>query len=428
MSDVGGGNENINIFQLAKQMLSPKTLPHLVLASIMSASIFILVKISDVFGAVASISLSLSYLILAMLANNNTLSNLTTIGEGHLSKTTLSRFFSSFKITVVPLLISAVLFGAILFSIGGKENNWVVPLLGFLFVIWSIAQSISFRVGMVEWFSNGLGDAKLHTYRERISTSSQVVIVQSFSFLTIWIGQMLTEAESMTLKEAFLGGFLFICLTLVVQIFTLWLTKDEREAAGSEKGLAAFSFKWMVIAQLFITWHLFTIYRRTIMDPTSTATLIEEAILMALTVLFAVWSLTTYTVKDGKRLVSEKAALPLAISFAYAYAGSVSVLSVAFDGVNTVLIIGHFLSILTMIFLLNPTLRNSRISSDIISASARFQKDEPITNTTTEQDDDHPPTGEEVWQEDNEIDWDEGNNIAKDTDWDGEDVQDSNDA
>ena len=81
-----------------------------------------------------------------------------------------------------------------------------------------------------------------------------------------------------------------------------------------------------------------------------------------------------------------------------------------------------------MIFLLNPTLRNSRISSDIISASARFQKDEPITNTTSEQDDDHPPTGEEVWQEDNEIDWDEGNNIAKDTDWDGEDVQDSNDA
>ena len=80
------------------------------------------------------------------------------------------------------------------------------------------------------------------------------------------------------------------------------------------------------------------------MDPTNTATVIEEAVLMALTVLFAVWSLTTYTVRDGKRLVSEKASLPLAISFAYAYAGSVSVLSVAFDGIDTVLIIGHFLS------------------------------------------------------------------------------------
>ena len=417
MSDVDAISENINIFQLAKQMLSPKTLPHLIVASMMSSWIFILVKISEVFGAVASVSLSLSYLLIAILANNNTITNLTTLSEEHESKTMLSRFFSSFKITVVPLLISAVLFGVILFSIGGKENNWIVPLLGFLFVIWSIAQSISFRVGMVEWFSNGLGDAKLHTYREKISTSSQIVIVQSFSFLIIWIGQILTEAESMTFKDAFLGGFLFICLTLIAQIFTLWLTKDEREAAGSEKGLAAFSFKWMVIAQIFITWHLFTIYRRTFMDPTNTATVIEEAVLMALTVLFAVWSLTTYTVRDGKRLVSEKAALPLAISFAYAYAGSVSVLSVAFDGIDTVLIIGHFLSIITIIFLLKPTLRNSRISSDIISAPARARKDETNVNTTSEPNDDEQPTTEEEWQEDNEIDWDEGKNIAKDTDW-----------
>ena len=417
MSDVDAISENINIFQLAKQMLSPKTLPHLIVASMMSSLIFFLVKISEVFGAVASVSLSLSYLLIAILANNNTITNLTTLSEEHESKTMLSRFFSSFKITVVPLLISAVLFGVILFSIGGKENNWIVPLLGFLFVIWSIAQSISFRVGMVEWFSNGLGDAKLHTYREKISTSSQIVIVQSFSFLIIWIGQILTEAESMTFKDAFLGGFLFICLTLIAQIFTLWLTKDEREAAGSEKGLAAFSFKWMVIAQMFITWHLFTIYRRTFMDPTNTATVIEEAVLMALTVLFAVWSLTTYTVRDGKRLVSEKAALPLAISFAYAYAGSVSVLSVAFDGIDTVLIIGHFLSIITIIFLLKPTLRNSRISSDIISAPARARKDETNVNTTSEPNDDEQPTTEEEWQEDNEIDWDEGKNIAKDTDW-----------
>ena len=153
------------------------------------------------------------------------------------------------------------------------------------------------------------------------------------------------------------------------------------------------------------------------MDPTNTATVTEEAVLMALTVLFAVWSLTTYTVRDGKRLVSEKAALPLAISFAYAYAGSVSVFSVAFDGIDTVLIIGHFLSIITIIFLLKPTLRNSRISSDIISAPARARKDETNVNTTSEPNDDEQPTTEEEWQEDNEIDWDEGKNIAKDTDW-----------
>ena len=70
------------------------------------------------------------------------------------------------------------------------------------------------------------------------------------------------------------------------------------------------------------------------MSPSDLSTIIEEGLLMAFTVIFAVWSLTTYTVRDGKRLISEHASLPLGISFGYAYAGSVAMLTGTFDNLE----------------------------------------------------------------------------------------------
>jgi|GEM_PF-3250772 len=415
--------ENINIIQLTKRMLSPKTLPHLVVAGFISVLLFYLVNVNDVLTSVAFLSLSLSYLIISALASNSAISKLTTYRPTDSDMSIIKRLFSSFKITIVPLLFAFALIGLVYYSIGGKGNNWVVPALGSLFILWSVAQALSFRVGMVEWLGNGLGDAKLHTYRERISTTSQIVIVQLFAFLIVWIGQTFNSAEKISLGEAFIGGFLFICLSTLVQVVTLWITKQEREAAGNEKGIAAFSFKWMIISQIFITWHLFSVYRQNFMETSSISTIFEESILMALTVLFAVWSLTTYTVNDGKRLVSEEASLPLAISFAYAYAGSVSVLSVAFDGVKGVMTVGHLLSVITMILLLKPTLRNSRISSKIESSSSdnenQLFEDTSKGNETEEEKSKNEDSDE--WQKDDGIDWEEGKNIAKDTDWKNDD-------
>lgn len=271
---------------------------------------------------------------------------------------------------------------------------------------------------MVEWLANGLGDAKLHTYQEKISTASQVIIVQSFAILIIWLGQTVTQSEKLSLQDAILGGFAFIIVSILLQSVTLWLTRDEREAAGGEKGMAGFSFKWMIVAQLFITWHAFSVYRRTWMEPSEWSTIIEEGLLMALTVIFAVWSLTTYTVRDGKRLISEDASLPLGISFGYAYAGSVAMLTGTFDNLKEVMIFGHILSICAMVLLLRPTLRTSRITSDLFATakSVNIKMDENITNDVELKDGENASEDKE-WQEDNEIDWDEGIDLAKGTEW-----------
>ena len=430
--------KQIGFLQLIRNMLSPRTLPHIIMIAVISSILLFLVSTQEVLVAMSFISLSISYILVSMLSNNSMIQSLTKLPEEKGDSQWIVRFLFSFRITIVPILIAAVIVGLLWSFTGGNDNGWISPALASLFIVWSIAQAASFRTGMVEWLANGLGDAKLHTYQEKISTASQVVVVQVFALVILWLGQIISQAEKMTLQDALLGGFAFIIVSIILQATTLWLTRSEREASGNEKGMAAFSFKWMIVAQLFITWHAFSIYRRTAMSPSDISTIIEEGLLMAFTVIFAVWSLTTYTVRDGKRLISEHASLPLGISFGYAYAGSVAMLTGTFDNLKEVMIFGHVLSICAMMLLLRPTLRTSRMTSEMFlnAKNVDITRSEEIEEVESEEDEDTEDTNSETeketvdeeWQEDGEIDWKKGIDISEGTDWDGEDSKQEEDS
>lgn len=430
--------KQIGMLQLIRNMLSPRTLPHIIMIAVISSILLFLVGTQEVLVAMSFISLSISYVVISMLSNNSMIQSLTKLPEEKGDSQWIVRFLFSFRITIVPILIAAVIVGLLWSFTGGNDNGWISPALASLFIVWSIAQAASFRTGMVEWLANGLGDAKLHTYQEKISTASQVVVVQVFALVILWLGQIISQAEKMTLQDALLGGIAFIIVSVILQATTLWLTRSEREASGNEKGMAAFSFKWMIVAQLFITWHAFSIYRRTAMSPSELSTIIEEGLLMAFTVIFAVWSLTTYTVRDGKRLISEHASLPLGISFGYAYAGSVAMLTGTFDNLKEVMIFGHVLSICAMMLLLRPTLRTSRMTSEMflnaknvdISKSEDTEEDESEEDENSDDNNSETEKGtvDEEWQEDGEIDWEKGVDISEGTDWDGEDSDQEEDS
>lgn len=425
--------KQIGMLQLIRNMLSPRTLPHIIMIAVISSILLFLVSTQEVLVAMSFISLSISYVVVSMLSNNSMIQSLTKLPEEKGDSQWIVRFLFSFRITIVPILIAAVIVGLLWSLTGGNDNGWISPALASLFIVWSIAQAASFRTGMVEWLANGLGDAKLHTYQEKISTASQVVVVQVFALVILWLGQIISQAEKMKLQDALLGGIAFIIVSVILQAITLWLTRSEREASGNEKGMAAFSFKWMIVAQLFITWHAFSIYRRTAMSPSDLSTIIEEGLLMAFTVIFAVWSLTTYTVRDGKRLISEHASLPLGISFGYAYAGSVAMLTGTFDSLKEVMIFGHVLSICAMMLLLRPTLRTSRMTSEMflkainvdITMPEETEEVEPEQDEDSEDDNSETEgeTVDEEWQEDGEIDWEKGVDISEGTDWDGKDSE-----
>ena len=428
----------IGMLQLIRNMLSPRTLPHIIMIAVISSILLFLVSTQEVLVAMSFISLAVSYVLVAMLSNNSMIQSLTKLPEEKGESQWIVRFLFSFRITIVPILLAAVIVGFLWSFTGGNDNGWISPSLASLFIVWSIAQAASFRTGMVEWLANGLGDAKLHTYQERISTASQVVVVQVFALVILWLGQIISQAEKMTLQDALIGGIAFIIVSVILQSITLWLTRSEREASGNEKGMAAFSFKWMIVAQLFITWHAFSIYRRAAMSPSELSTIIEEGILMAFTVIFAVWSLTTYTVRDGKRLISEHASLPLGISFGYAYAGSVAMLTGTFDNLKEVMIFGHVLSICAMMLLLRPTLRTSRMTSEMFLNAKNVDITRSDDDDDNEIDQDEKPdhedsdsieeTSEEEWQEDEEIDWEKGVDISQETDWDTDSTDKENES
>ena len=430
--------KQIGMFQLIRNMLSPRTLPHIIMIAVISSILLFLVSTQEVLVAMSFISLSISYVVVSMLSNNSMIQSLTKLPEEKGDSQWIVRFLFSFRITIVPILMAAVIVGLLWSFTGGNDNGWISPALASLFIVWSIAQAASFRTGMVEWLANGLGDAKLHTYQEKISTASQVVVVQVFALVILWLGQIISQAEKMTLQDALLGGIAFIIVSVILQAITLWLTRSEREASGNEKGMAAFSFKWMIVAQLFITWHAFSIYRRAAMSPSDLSTIIEEGILMAFTVIFAVWSLTTYTVRDGKRLISEHASLPLGISFGYAYAGSVAMLTGTFDNLKEVMIFGHVLTICAMMLLLRPTLRTSRMTSEMFlnAKNVDITRSDETEEADSEQDEDSEDENSETeeesvdeeWQEDGEIDWEKGIDISEGTDWDGEESEQEEDS
>ena len=82
------------------------------------------------------------------------------------------------------------------------------------------------------------------------------------------------------------------------------------------------------------------------------ATLLEESILMAVTVLLAIWALHPNQPKSGSRVVGEHNALPFGIAFGYSYAGSVSMLTVTFEDIRGVMMLGHALTLLTVLIII----------------------------------------------------------------------------
>ena len=193
MSDESGEPlEQIGIIQLVKNMLSPRTLPHIVMIALISTILLFFVESQEALVAMSFISLAISYVLVAALSNSKIVQSLTKLPEQKGDSEWMVRLLSSFRITIVPILIAAIIVGILWNLTGGYENGWISPLLASLFIVWSIAQAASFRAGMVEWLANGLGDAKLHTYQEKISTASQIFVVQIFALVILWLGQMLS--------------------------------------------------------------------------------------------------------------------------------------------------------------------------------------------------------------------------------------------
>ena len=99
--------EQIGILQLIRNMLSPRTLPHIIMIALISTILLFLVNTQEVFVAMAFISLSLSYTLIAALSNTPCGIDCTTTG----SLTEPTSVTTYFSITHPSIPLSAALLG-----------------------------------------------------------------------------------------------------------------------------------------------------------------------------------------------------------------------------------------------------------------------------------------------------------------------------
>ena len=137
---------------------------------------------------------------------------------------------------------------------------------------------------------------------------------------------------------------------------------------------------------------------------------------MIFTVFVAIWSMTSKGYKSKFRLITEENALTWGLAFGYAYAGSVAMLTTFFDDIKIVMSIGHAVVIITVIYVHklvlgsviekdNTSVDVSRIMEESESPTIRDENPIEMVQTKIESKPSTNPNSEEVWQEDDDVDW-----------------------
>ena len=176
-----------SLLRLLGTLLSPKTLPHLALISLLSTLLYSIANSSDGgdIAALGFISLSIGYAITALFLSNERVQAWITLEQSldEEKKNPLRRILSSFKICLFPLSVAGIL-GILILMLFGGDSTFDLPAafslsLGSLFVLWAVAQGRSFG----SWASSRA--AKNLPERESTSGNIKVMILTQASFVLI---------------------------------------------------------------------------------------------------------------------------------------------------------------------------------------------------------------------------------------------------
>lgn len=373
--------QQISLSELIRTLVKKETRPHILLILAVAIPLHVLASIEALILpiSIAYLSISISYILIAYLTRFESIKNLVSTNFSQDEQLDLSfaqRNVISLKILLAPIILSLALAAPMLFSFSEGDQlqsvgNIMPELLGSLFLIWAIGQARSFR-GSINAFLDG-------RYENREIKENSSIIISFVGVISILI---LAGSVLLYLFRGFHGGFDFtllsflandwiffvflatICVILIITTKTLIESSDD--ALFRKK-----SFAWATLCSLFIVWHGLTIYRKLIItDSAGFGSLIEEVILMLLTIVMAIWSLTSSQAKSDFPLVTKDNALFVGISFGYAYAGSVAMLTSALEGINMVIAAGHGIAVLSLLVLQRTTIK-SRLDKN--QSSERIQ-------------------------------------------------------
>ena len=298
------------------------------------------------------------------------------------------RVFTSWISPILLGLVPFLLIAGFLSSDSGVEqvNYWAMAL-GGLFVVWSLAQGRALATSL-QIFVQGraVRIASIHRTSRRVtSTTAHMIIIGIFAAVTYWaLVSGAKNTEDMGFFEK-LGPITFAIAAVAIQAILFWYTTERRVIDSERKDTASFGFAWGLFMQLFVTWHLLSALRRFTDDGWGVLLIVEEFILMVMTVVAAIWSLAKNTHNRGFKLFTKQNAIFWGLSFGMAYSGSIAMIAVLGSklgdgtgigviGMSATIGIGHLITAGTMMWI--HAWRIGQISRWLDSARDEQEDDE----------------------------------------------------
>ena len=418
---------------LLKSLLSPATFPHLLMMALASIALFVLARMeAEVWSAYGFIGFSVAYLCLAPLSKNERLGGLlrynTDEESGHKPP-----FSARFKILILPIVLGGV-FVALIYIIFGESGvlsqvgSFLPATLGGLFVLWAVAQGRFFGLATMNAINvseEGQSNPDGYSPVPSLVMTSTLVVVMTFA---------VTEGLRFVLGSNSFSVWPYL-FSFAVYGLCIYATWGQRKEASLHSVTHVVARKWFWATQLFITWHVLSIFRSIDSASTDTLIFIEELLLMIVTVFLAIWALTSKGEGSESTLFTRDNALFWGVAFGYAYAGSVAMITSVMDDVRTVLIGGHILVVATVMWSQRSMLeaRTNRINSDrgivqsVIDLEITEPSTEPSPSETKVDDEQHsaPQIQKEAPNQEESIgdpvDWNQTpETLGDETQWDDE--------
>ena len=330
----------------------PSTLPHIVLLVISSGSLYIAMT-ANVFGsenqgAAIFLSLSLSYMVAALIRPSRLGSFLLTV-ESNSEGVLRGRYLTKGLTKTLPVIALATLIWYFLNINLNEENlNDLKLILAMMFIAMSLFQGLTLTVGWVEYGKKIRGPPRDSRTGVNLTLFRVIISLVLLAPLVWWFGYGAVNPSNANFSTNFVW-FIFLITIVFLGVLMERYTKSSRDGAGVD-GVA----RDRVYFLIFITscWHLLSSWRRApfTSDQSSVGLFVEEGVLMSITIVLAVWSLSKKGRKRDWRIFQGQSAIFWGICFGHAYCGSVSSLTVLSEGsLMTTTAIGHAITAIVML-------------------------------------------------------------------------------